>query len=233
MTPAPIAVALDAASLDVAVEWARAVQSHVSHVKIGLESYLRDGADGVRAIRGAAPGCGVFLDLKFHDIPATVAGASRSIAGLDPDIVTVHASGGSAMVTAAVEALPSTRVAAVTILTSLSARDLEQVGISGTADDAVLRLARMAVEAGARALVCSAQEVALVRQAVPADIMLITPGIRPADSAAHDQSRVATPRAARADGADLLVIGRPITSAADVAAAAAAIAKDLATDQGR
>ncbi len=230
MRPVPVAVALDAPRLETAVAWARAVAPYVSHLKIGLESYLRDGADGVRQIRAAAPHCALFLDLKLHDIPATVAGAARSIAALSPDIVTVHASGGAAMVGAAVQSLPDARVAAVTVLTSMSAQDLEQVGIAGDANNAVVRLAQLAVSAGARALVCSAQEVALVRGVVPADVMLITPGIRPADSESHDQARVATPRAARAAGADLLVIGRPITASADPAAAAAAIAEDLAAE---
>lgn len=224
MTLAPIAVALDAPNLDNAVAWARQVSGCVSHVKVGLESYLRDGAPGVRAIRQQAPDCSLFLDLKLHDIPATVAGACRSIATLAPQIVTVHASGGAAMIAAAAEALPEARIAAVTILTSLSANDVAEVGLGGSPADAVVRLAQLAVAAGARALVCSAQEVGLVRSVVPADTLLITPGIRPADSDVNDQARIATPQAALAAGADLLVIGRPITASSDVTAAAQRLA---------
>jgi len=224
---APVAVALDAPDLVTARAWAAAVASSVSTLKVGLELYLRDGADAVREVRAAAPGCALFLDLKLHDIPNTVAGAARSVADLEPDFLTVHASGGAAMVRAAVDALPSTRVAAVTVLTSMSAGDLDAVGLRGPSLDAVRRLAALAVGAGARALVCSPQEVAAVRAEVGTDIVLITPGVRPAGAAVGDQSRVATPEQALADGADLLVIGRPITGAPDVGAAAAGIAAAL------
>ncbi len=167
------------------------------------------------------------MDLKLHDIPNTVSGAARSVAALAPTYLTVHASGGAAMVRAAVEALPETRVAGVTVLTSLSAHDLEAVGLRGPALDAVLRLAVLAVGAGARALVCSPHEVAAVRAEVGPEITLITPGVRPAGGDVGDQARVATPEQALADGADLLVIGRPITGAPDPRAAAAAIAAAL------
>ena len=224
---APVAVALDAPDMATARAWAAAVASSVSTLKVGLELYLRDGADAVREVRAAAPGCALFLDLKLHDIPNTVAGAARSVADLEPDFLTVHASGGAAMVRAAVDALPSTRVAAVTVLTSMSAGDLDAVGLRGPSLDAVRRLAALAVGAGARALVCSPQEVAAVRAEVGKGIVLITPGVRPAGAAVGDQSRVATPEQALADGADLLVIGRPITGAPDVGAAAAGIAAAL------
>ncbi len=169
----------------------------------------------------------MFLDLKLHDIPATVAGAARSLAPLQPHYLTVHAAGGPAMVAAAAEALPDTRIAAVTVLTSLGAGDLDRLGIAGPPGDAVRRLARLAVDAGARALVCSPQEVATVRAAVGPAVVLITPGVRPAGADRQDQARVATPEQALADGADLLVVGRPITGAADPAAAAAALAAAL------
>jgi len=224
--PAPVAVALDAPSHRVAVEWARAVGPYVSVVKVGLETYLRDGADVVAAVAEAS-GCPVFLDLKLHDIPNTVAGAARSVAPLVPRFFTVHALGGAAMVAAAVAELPDTDVAAVTVLTSMSPGDLETVGLVGTARDAVRRLAELAVTAGARAVVCSPQEVADVRSVVGADVTLITPGVRPAGSAAGDQARVATPEQALADGADLLVIGRPLTASAAPAAAAHALASQL------
>ncbi|MGZ4611484.1 MAG: orotidine-5'-phosphate decarboxylase [Actinomycetes bacterium] len=220
MSPAPIAVALDAPDLERAVAWAAAAGPHVSTMKVGLELYLRHGADAVVKVREASGGRDVFLDLKLHDIPNTVAGAARSVADLAPDYLTVHASGGVDMVRAAVEALPGTAVVGVTVLTSMSEADLESVGLRGPSRDAVRRLALVAVQGGARALVCSPQEVADVRREVGPGVTLITPGVRPAGAAHGDQSRVATPEQALADGADLLVIGRPITGAEDVSAAA-------------
>lgn len=232
MSQAPIAVALDAPDLATLGAWAGAVAPHVSTLKVGLETYLRDGRAAVQMARDQAPGCDLFLDLKLHDIPATVAGAARAVADLGPDFLTVHASGGPAMVAAAAEALPRTRVVAVTVLTSLTTDDLRSLGLLGaglsSAADLAVQLAVEAVDAGARAIVCSPEEVAAVRSAVAGhDVVLITPGVRPAGSDAGDQRRVATPREARERGADLLVIGRPITGAPDVAAAAAAIAGDL------
>jgi len=196
--PAPIAVALDAPNLDTAARWAGLVTPHVSTVKIGLELYLRYGPEAVASVRGASS-VRVFLDLKLNDIPATVAGAARSVARLRPDLLTVHAVGGAAAVRAAVEAAPDTRIVGVTVLTSLSDGDLDR----------------------------SPREVAAVRAEVGPDITLITPGVRPAGSDANDQARVATPEEALRAGADLLVIGRPITAAADPGAAAAAIGASL------
>jgi orotidine-5'-phosphate decarboxylase len=226
-TLAPIAVALDAPDLGTALRWAAAVGPYVSTVKIGLELYLRDGADAVRQAHEVSGGRDIFLDLKLHDIPNTVAGAARSVAALAPTYLTVHAAGGVDMVRAAVDALPHTVVVGVTVLTSLSDADLEAVGLRGPSRDAVRRLALLAVRGGARALVCSPQEVADVRREVGADITLITPGVRPAGAEAADQSRVATPERALADGADLLVIGRPITAATDPGEAARSIAAAL------
>ncbi len=223
---APIAVALDAPDLDTAAHWAGLVTPHVSTLKIGLELYLRFGPDAVASVRGPR-GVDVFLDLKLHDIPATVGGAARAVAKVRPDLLTVHAAAGAAAIRAAVQALPATRIVAVTVLTSLSNRDLDELGMAGPVSDAVLRLAALAVAAGARGLVCSPQEVAAVRAEVGPDITLITPGVRPAGQASHDQARVATPQEALRDGADLLVIGRPITSAPDPGAAAAALATAL------
>jgi orotidine-5'-phosphate decarboxylase len=222
----PLAVALDTADLAVAVRWAAAVAPHVSTAKIGLELFCAEGPAAVEKIRASAD-LDIFLDLKLHDIPATVAGAARAVAAVAPAYLTVHAGGGSAMIEAAAEALPATRIAAVTILTSLDAADLERLGISGSPAEAVQRLAVLAVAAGARALVCSPREVALVRAAVGSDVVLITPGVRPAGGDHQDQARVATPEQALADGADLLVVGRPITGAADPGAAAAALAATL------
>jgi orotidine-5'-phosphate decarboxylase len=225
-TQAPIAVALDAPDLETAARWAGLVTPHVSTVKIGLELYLRYGPEAVASVRGAS-NVQLFLDLKLHDIPATVAGAARSVARLRPDLLTVHASGGPDVVRAAAAAAPNTKIVAVTILTSLSAAELGRIGFAGSVRDCVRRLASLAVQAGARGLVCSPREVADVRAEVGPEILLITPGVRPAGSDAHDQVRVATPEEALRDGADLLVIGRPITGAADPGAAAAAIAASL------
>jgi orotidine-5'-phosphate decarboxylase len=221
--PAPIAVAVDAPDLETAARWAGLVTPHVSTVKIGLELYLRYGPGVVASIRGAS-GVQVFLDLKLHDIPATVAGAARAVAKLRPDIITVHAAGGPEVIRAAVQAAPDTVIAGVTVLTSLGAEDLESIGMRGPVPDAVRRLSALAVSAGARALVCSPREVAAVRSEVGGDIKLITPGIRPAGTDRNDQARIATPEEAMRAGADLLVIGRPITGAPDPGAAAAAIA---------
>jgi orotidine-5'-phosphate decarboxylase len=223
---APVAVALDAPDIETAAQWAAAVAPHVSTLKVGLELFCRYGPEAVTTVRGGN-GLDLFLDLKLHDIPATVAGAARSVARLRPTYLTVHASGGPAMVRAAVEAAPDIRIAAVTVLTSLSESDLAELGITGSARDAVRRLAGLAVGAGARALVCSPQEVAAVRAEVGADIVLITPGVRPAGSSADDQARTSTPEHALAAGADLVVVGRPITGAPDPGAAAARIAAEL------
>ncbi|MDA2814131.1 orotidine-5'-phosphate decarboxylase [Nocardiopsis sp. RSe5-2] len=220
---APIAVAIDAPEIETAARWASAVAPHVSTVKVGLELYLRYGPEVITTVRGANR-VSVFLDLKLHDIPATVAGAARNVARLKPSILTVHAAGGRDMVRAAVEAAPDTTIAAVTVLTSLDDAELERIGMVGPASDAARRLAELAVEAGAGALVCSPHEVAQLRADVGPDVRLITPGVRPAGADRGDQARVATPEQALASGADLLVIGRPITRAADPGAAAASIA---------
>ena len=226
MSKAPIAVALDAPDLATAREWASAVAPHVQVVKVGLEVFLRDGHEAVHVAREAS-GCDIFLDVKLHDIPATVAGAAHAVAKLNPKYLTVHASGGQDMVKAAVEALPETYVTAVTILTSLSQEQLVAMGWNGSAQDIVKRLAAQSVAAGARAIVCSPQEVSAVRAEVGADIVLITPGVRPAGADAGDQKRIATPEQALADGANLLVIGRPITAATNIAEAAREIAKTI------
>ena len=223
---APIAVALDAPDLETAARWAGLVTPHVSTVKVGLELYLRYGPDAVASVRGAS-GVRVFLDLKLHDIPATVAGEARTVARLRPALLTVHAAAGPAAISAAAEAAPDARIVAVTVLTSLGEEDLCRIGLAGPVSDAARRLAVLAVEAGARGLVCSPQEVAAVRAEVGDDILLITPGVRLAGADIHDQARVATPEEALRAGADLLVIGRPITRAADPGAAAAAIGASL------
>jgi orotidine-5'-phosphate decarboxylase len=226
MGKGPIAVALDTTDLASAVRWATEVADHVSTAKVGLELFCAEGGGAVEKIRASAD-LDIFLDLKLHDIPATVAGAARAVADLAPAYLTVHAAGGQAMIAAAAEALPQTRITAVTVLTSLTATDLDRIGLAGPPETAVVRLALLAVEAGARAIVCSPQEVAQVRAAVGPSITLITPGVRPAGANPDDQARVATPAQALAAGADLLVIGRPITGAADPGVAAAAIAESI------
>jgi orotidine-5'-phosphate decarboxylase len=244
----PLAVALDAPDGPTALRWAVAVAPHVAVLKVGLELFYREGPGLIHTLRdagvltvsddplrAAGPGRSVapelFLDLKLHDIPATVAGGVRSVARLNPRFLTVHAAGGPAMVRAAVDAAgsaePGLRIAAVTVLTSLGEADLAAVGLAGPASDAVRRLAVLAVSAGAQALVCSPQEVRTVRAEVGSDVTLITPGIRPPGSARVDQVRVATPAEAVEAGADLLVVGRPVTAAADPAAAAAALGSGL------
>lgn len=228
---APIAVALDAPDLESLRTWSAAVAPTVACLKVGLEAFCRDGHRSVDTARqGAAdsgnPDIDIFLDLKLHDIPATVAGAARAVASLNPRYLTVHASGGPDMIEAAANALPGTLVTAVTVLTSLDASLVASLGIEGSPEEIVSRWAQLAVDSGARAIVCSPMEVSVVRTVVPQDVQLITPGVRPAGAQTHDQRRSATPRQALEDGADLLVIGRPITEQGDLAAAARAIAME-------
>ncbi|MFZ9802391.1 MAG: orotidine-5'-phosphate decarboxylase [Candidatus Nanopelagicales bacterium] len=207
----PIALALDAPNLNTAKSWSSQASPYVSTLKIGLETYLRDGKSAIIEIRKVSD-CDIFLDLKLHDIPATVAGACHSVKDLNPKFLTVHASGGFEMISEAVKALPNTLITAVTILTSLNDEGLKNVGFNLTPGESAIKLAKLAVAAGARAIVCSALEVSKIREAVGKDVVLITPGIRPAGSVSDDQKRVATPSQALKDGANLLVIGRPITS---------------------
>jgi orotidine-5'-phosphate decarboxylase len=225
MAKAPIAVALDGKDLDTISSWASAVAPYVSTLKVGLESFLRDGDAAIAAVR--ATDCALFLDLKLHDIPNTVAGAARSVARFQPEFLTVHALGGAEMIRAAADTLPDTRITAVTILTSMDEAALHGIGIQATPLAAAVRLASLSVAAGARAIVCSPLEVAAIRAVVPAEVVLITPGVRPLGADAGDQKRIATPEQAIADGANLVVIGRPITAAADPASAAAALARTL------
>ncbi|MDQ1681283.1 MAG: orotidine-5-phosphate decarboxylase [Frankiaceae bacterium] len=223
---APIAVAIDTPDRETAALWSNAVSPYVQLLKIGLELFCRTGPDIVNVVRGGT-GVGLFLDLKLHDIPNTVAGAASAVARLKPHYLTVHATGGAAMIRAAVDAAPDVRIAAVTVLTSLDDEAMRSVGLTGPAGEATRRLAVLAVGAGARALVCSPHEVAAIRAEVGPDITLITPGVRPVGSDIGDQARVGTPAQAIADGADLLVIGRPITGDPDPRTAAARIAASL------
>ncbi|MEI6220236.1 MAG: orotidine-5'-phosphate decarboxylase [Actinomycetes bacterium] len=207
----PIILALDTDELDTAVNWIEATAGSVDVFKVGLEFFLKHGAAGLLELRNTRH-FELFLDLKLHDIPNTVAGAVRSIRELQPRFLTVHASGGSAMIKAAAEAGPAISITAVTVLTSLDQAELSNMGIALPPLDFAVSLARNAVASGARAIVCSPMEVTAIRSAVGSEIEIITPGVRPADSELGDQSRVMTPRDAIIAGADYLVIGRPITS---------------------
>jgi orotidine-5'-phosphate decarboxylase len=225
----PIFVALDTPSLDAASALAARVAPFVGGLKVGLEFVSANGPEGVRAmVKSGRP---VFLDVKLHDIPNTVAGAMKALAPLGAAIINVHASGGAAMMRAAVEAAASVetrpKVIAVTVLTSLEGADLARMGIAGTPLDQVVRLARLAKECGIDGVVCSPQEIAAVRAACGRDFLIVTPGVRPAGGALDDQRRVMTPKRAVDEGADFLVIGRPITGAVDPAAAARAILAEL------
>jgi orotidine-5'-phosphate decarboxylase len=211
---APIAVALDLPTLAEVTALASKLNHLVEMMKIGLQSYLRDGAAGVFQVKEAAPDADIFLDLKLHDIPQTVAGAVKSVAALSPRVLTVHASGGEAMLSAAVSAGPQIDIAAVTILTSLTQPDLATF-TPWQIEDVVAKLAKQSTDAGCKAIVCSPQEVKLVRSVVPGEIKLIVPGIRLGAEPADDQKRVATPKSAIDDGADILVIGRLLTSSLD------------------
>ncbi|MCS6854036.1 MAG: orotidine-5'-phosphate decarboxylase [Elioraea sp.] len=229
--PGRLIVALDLPEAGAAAALARALVGRVGLAKVGLELFVAEGPGGVARV--AEAGLPVFLDLKLHDIPNTVAGAVRSAARLGAAMLTVHAAGGPAMIAAAREAAEAAAgqrplLLAVTVLTSLDEQDLAAVGLAGPAEAAVLRLARLALAAGADGLVCSAREVAALRAAFGPGPALVVPGIRPEGSPADDQRRTITPREAVAAGADWLVVGRPITRAADPVAAARGIAASLA-----
>ena len=225
----PVFVALDTTDPDYARQLAERVRGSVGGLKLGLEFFNAHGPDGIRPF--TEMGLPVFLDLKYHDIPNTVAGACRAAASLGVSILNVHAQGGAAMMRAAVEAVksvsPSTRLIAVTMLTSLSDEDLPSVGLTPPVGDQVLRLASLTQQCGLDGVVCSAHEIAVLRKELGPDFMLVVPGIRPEGAAAGDQRRVMGPAQARGAGASILVIGRPITGAADPALAAQDIAQSL------
>ncbi|HEX9244165.1 MAG TPA: orotidine-5'-phosphate decarboxylase [Anaeromyxobacter sp.] len=221
-----ICAALDFPAWAAAEPFARTIAPAVGMLKVGLELFAAEGPSAVRA--AAALGRPVFLDLKLHDIPNTVEGAARSAAASGASLLTVHAAGGSAMVRAAVKgAGDRLRVLAVTVLTSLDAAALGEIGLAGPPEDAVVRLAKLAVGAGAGGLVCSPHEVRAVRAAVGPGPLLVVPGVRPAGAEKGDQARVATPAEAVAAGADVIVLGRPLRDAKDPAAAAREIAASL------
>ena len=221
----PVYLALDLPQLDAAKALAAKVRGHVGGIKLGLEFFLAHGHHGVHEI--AQLEMPIFLDLKLHDIPNTVAGAMQSIHVLEPAIVTVHASGGRAMMEDAKAAAgENCKVVGVTLLTSLDERDLARTGVSGSAHDQVMRLAELAEAAGLDGIVCSGREVKAVHSQWK-DGYFVVPGLRPGGKATADQKRVVTPRQARDDGASVLVIGRPISRADDPAMAAREIEATL------
>lgn len=210
---APIVLAVDTPDIEIAKQWVAATQDSVSVYKLGLEFFLSFGQEGIRAIQSETD-ADIFLDLKLHDIPHTVQGAAKAIENLKPRFLTVHASGGRAMVKAAVDAVPATDVTAVTILTSLSEEDLFEIGYANPALESAVALAKMSVDAGARAIVCSPLEIAAIRSAVGPLPHIITPGVRPlSEVGSDDQKRTMTPKDAISAGASFVVVGRPITKA--------------------
>ena len=228
--PNPICVALDTPDLARARELARMLASHVGHMKIGMEFFYAHGTKGYEAV--AAEGLPIFLDLKLHDIPNTVASGMKSLMQLSPRpaIINLHAAGGLDMMKAAAEAVDGrARVIAVTILTSLSNNDIWAAGFDATRDTGghAASLAKLAKHAGLAGVVCSPHDLSGIRAATGPEFLTVVPGIRPADAASHDQKRIATPRAAMAEGADILVIGRAITNSPDPAAAAKKILDGL------
>lgn len=204
-------MALDTNEITTAVNWIEATHDSIDIYKVGLEFFLKFGAAGLQELSHHG-NFQLFLDLKLHDIPNTVVGAVSSIRRLNPKFLTVHAAGGAAMIQAAANAAPEISITAVTVLTSLDESELRKMGIDSTPLAFATALATNAVLAGAKAIVCSPLEVAVIRELVGPDVVLITPGVRPADSDLEDQSRVMTPRDAMNAGATFIVVGRPITS---------------------
>ena len=228
--PNPICVALDTPDLDRARALAKVLKFHVGYLKIGMEFFYAHGSRGYEAV--AAEGLPVFLDLKLHDIPNTVAEGMRSLMRLSPSpvIINLHASGGMAMMKAAAEAIGGrAKLIAVTLLTSLSNEDIWAAGFDAKQDTGAhaAGLAKLAKSAGLDGVVCSSHDLAGIRAATGPEFLTVVPGIRPAEGASHDQKRVATPKSAMAAGADILVIGRAITGAVDPAATAKKILEDL------
>jgi orotidine-5'-phosphate decarboxylase len=227
-----LAVALDVPSEDDAIKLADRLGDTCQWFKVGMELYYAAGNSIIQKLRDR--GFNIFLDLKLHDIPNTVAGAVRSATKAGASLLTIHASGGEAMMTAAAEAASapgSPRLLAVTVLTSMDANQLSGIGITASPAEQVFRLAKLAQRSGIDGMVCSPEEVAILRRETGPNTLLVIPGIRPAGSAIEDQKRIATPARAIRDGASLLVVGRPITRAADPAAAAQAILKEIEESQ--
>lgn len=218
---------LDVPDVGTASPWIARLHGEVGVFKVGLELFTASGPAAVAAVHDAGDQC--FLDLKLHDIPATMAGAAQVAAGLGVRFLTVHASAGRDALRATRDAVGDapTQLLAVTVLTSMDDAELAALGIAGPAEDAVRRLAERAHSAGIDGFVCSPREVALLRSTLGEEVTLVVPGVRPAGSAVGDQKRVATPGDTRAAGADFLVVGRPIRNATDPLAAARAIAAEI------
>lgn len=225
--------ALDTPTLDEALEYARLLKDHVGLFKVGLELFVGAGPGALTAIKEAAPLCGIFLDLKFHDIPATVLGAFKSASKLGADLLTVHVGGGRASLEALSSIKDNSTIAlGVTVLTSLSTEDLNEVGIDtdrfSEPSELVLERARLAKEAGLKGVVSSPKEVRAIKEALGEDFIVVTPGIRLANQEARDdQKRVATPYSAITDGADYIVVGRPIRDADNPVQAAKQITEEI------
>jgi len=231
-SPNPVFCAVDTSDLGTAISLAESLQGLVGGIKLGLEFFMANGSAGYLQI--VSQGLPIFLDLKLHDIPNTVAGAVSSLLSLEPAFLTVHASGGAAMMKSAAETASKAgtkrpKLLAVTVLTSLDQNDLSAVGQGQNASDQVVRLAKLAKESGMDGIVCSPEEIIVLRQALGKDFILMVPGIRPEWAATNDQKRIMTPRHACEAGASYLVIGRPITMADSPAQAARRIAQDLGT----
>lgn len=225
----PVFCAIDTPDIEKARNLAGAVAPHIGGLKVGMEFFYACGQAGYDAV--ASAGKPIFLDLKLHDIPNTVASAIRALALLKPAIVNVHAGGGRAMMKAAAKAAAesggSTKVIGVSVLTSLDESDLGELGVSGSVRDHVRRLGALARECGLEGMVCSAHEIETLKEECGRDFLLVVPGIRPSGSSTGDQKRIMTPAQALTLGADILVIGRPITAAEDPARASAGIEREI------
>jgi len=212
MTQSPIILAVDTSDFDTARAWIDATRESIDTYKLGLEFFLSFGCEGIESIARES-GASIFLDLKLHDIPNTVKKSAAVVEHLHPRFLTVHASGGSAMISAAVSAVTSTSITAVTVLTSLADADLKFLGYAKSALETAVSMARVATAAGATSIVCSPLEIEAIRAVIPPAVEIITPGVRPADEkGGDDQIRTMTPAQAMDAGANFLVIGRPITS---------------------
>ena len=228
--PNPIMLALDTSSLDEAKSTALKLKDHIGGIKLGMEVFNSFGPSGIKAIKEF--NIPIFLDLKLHDIPITVYKTITTLLALEPAIINVHASGGKEMMLAASKALKdsgnkNTKIIAVTILTSLDDNDLHEIGFSETSNELVLKQAILAKESGLDGIVCSAKEISTIRENIGTNFMLVVPGIRPEKDNANDQKRIMTPKEAILLGADLLVIGRPITEARDQILASKEILEQL------
>lgn len=223
----PIILALDFPDISSALSMIELTHEHISIYKVGLEYFLAHGREGVLKIKDEFPEIDIFLDLKLHDIPNTVSGAVASVADLKPRFLTVHASGGGVMVRAAAQDLPGTSITAVTVLTSLDDDELFAMGFSLKAQELAVKIGRRAMNHGATSIVCSPLEAALMRSELGQDLIIITPGVRPLGASQDDQNRVMTPQEAIKQGANYVVIGRPITQSADPASTAAEIRNSL------